>query len=602
MTLRRWILLLFLWGQCVSVLGIPTTQYSIDTELFPIPEDLVSNIEFWIQIFSAYSRNQAIIHDPQDLNIVYEVLNFNEMGADTVISYRYMRPGITQAKEKYRQILTKLAEKIPPDLTRLTPEERQVYLLFREPPTAERLRLAGNNIRVQMGLREEFLTAIVRSGKYIDEMIRIFRAYGIPVELTCLPHVESSFNYQSYSKVGAAGIWQFMRKTGRRFLIINDNIDERYDPLFATEAAAKFLANNYQLLGNWPLAITAYNHGAEGMARAKRMVGSDDFGEILKKYRSESFQFASRNFYAEFIAAVHVRVNFQVYFAEVELTPPLKYTYLEIPAPMNLADLIAKLDLNFEMIREFNPAFLRGALPATIELPKGFRLRLPETVEIDFADLYTNLPAPAKNPEPAPTATRKTEVRLPEPVSTAPKSSSRTVMTQVTRDRRGTSPGVPKYSLPGNLEPARRNLSDTLIVQPDETLGHLADWLEVPTATLRKVNRLRYGEDIQIGQKIKLAFTVVTASQFHARRNEYHQNKESEFFGRFQITGIKLHQLKRGENIWSLCKNTYEVPYWLLLKYNPNLDLERLKSGDEIIFPLVSISTSSNAPGTFPGS
>ena len=90
---------------------------------------------------------------------------------------------------------------------------------------------------------------------------------GLPTELAALPHVESSFNTYAYSKVGAAGMWQFMRGTGRRFLRIDAAVDERLDPYRSTEAAASFLEQNYIVLGSWPLALTAYNHGAGGMKR-----------------------------------------------------------------------------------------------------------------------------------------------------------------------------------------------------------------------------------------------------------------------------------------------------------------------------------------------
>ena len=121
-----------------------------------------------------------------------------------------------------------------------------------------------------------------------------------------MPHVESSFDPYAYSKVGAAGLWQFMRSTGRRFLRIDAAVDERLDPYRATEAAAQLLSYNYRLLGSWPLAITAYNHGAEGMRRAREQLGTDDIVRIVRDYHSPTFGFASRNFYVSFLAALTV--------------------------------------------------------------------------------------------------------------------------------------------------------------------------------------------------------------------------------------------------------------------------------------------------------
>ena len=101
-----------------------------------------------------------------------------------------------------------------------------------------------------------------------------------------MPLVESSFNVRARSRYGAVGLWQFMRSTGRRYLRIGRGIDERMDPLESTRAAARLLKENYEHFGNWPLAITAYNHGRRGILRAVREVGSRDLSEIIQRYES----------------------------------------------------------------------------------------------------------------------------------------------------------------------------------------------------------------------------------------------------------------------------------------------------------------------------
>jgi membrane-bound lytic murein transglycosylase D len=135
-------------------------------------------------------------------------------------------------------------------------------------------------------------------------MERIFGEQGLPVELTRMPLIESSFNLNAYSKVGAAGIWQFMPSTGRRFLTVSAAVDERRDPIASTRAAARYLREMYADLGSWPLAISGWNHGPDGLARAARELGTSDIGVIVRQYRGRNFGFASRNFYAEFLAAL----------------------------------------------------------------------------------------------------------------------------------------------------------------------------------------------------------------------------------------------------------------------------------------------------------
>ena len=160
------------------------------------------------------------------------------------------------------------------------------------------------------------MDGLARSGAVIDKFKQTFLSHGLPVDLVYLPCVESSFNFKAYSKFGAAGIWQFTHSTGRRYMEINYVVDERRDPFISADAAARLLKKNYAELKEWPLAITAYNHGLAGMRRAKNAKGS--YEEIVKSYKSRSFKFASRNFYSEFLAARIVAKNPEKYFGKID--------------------------------------------------------------------------------------------------------------------------------------------------------------------------------------------------------------------------------------------------------------------------------------------
>ena len=114
---------------------------------------------------------------------------------------------------------------------------------------------------------------LTRSSPYVDKIKEIFRSNGMPEDLAYLPHVESSFNPKAYSKAGAAGIWQFTRSTGKKFMKVGRGIDERRDPIRSSKAAAQLLEQNYKILRSWPLAITAYNHGIAGLSKRKKNEG-----------------------------------------------------------------------------------------------------------------------------------------------------------------------------------------------------------------------------------------------------------------------------------------------------------------------------------------
>ena len=181
--------------------------------------------------------------------------------------------------------------------------------------------MARADIRFQLGQSNRFYDGLIRSGAWQANMRETFRDAGLPEELASLPHVESSFNTQAKSKVGAAGMWQFTRSTGRRFMQIDHVVDERFDPYIATQAATQLLNQNLAVTGSLPLALTAYNHGAAGMRRAAHKLGTQDIETIVRKYKSRTFGFASRNFYVAFLAAVDVEKNAQKYFGDISKLP-----------------------------------------------------------------------------------------------------------------------------------------------------------------------------------------------------------------------------------------------------------------------------------------
>ena len=140
-------------------------------------------------------------------------------------------------------------------------------------------------MRFQLGQADKFQEGLIRMGRWSGYIERVLEEHGVPHELVALPHVESSYNPRAYSRVGAAGIWQFTRSTGRLYLRVDHVVDERMDPFKASVGAARLLRDNHRRLESWPLAITAYNHGVAGIARATRKLGTRDIGAIAQRYR-----------------------------------------------------------------------------------------------------------------------------------------------------------------------------------------------------------------------------------------------------------------------------------------------------------------------------
>ncbi len=357
----------------------------------PNPPELRTQVEFWKDVFARYSVYEVVIHDAWELDRVYSTLDFSsardELSNDVLPAYVQIR--VDQEKERIRSLLLRLHQaggKPEP----WNEEERRIAALFARDPDPQKFLLAADptRIRAQRGLRERFREGLRVSRRYLPEMEAIFRAHGVPVEITRLPLVESAFNVRAYSKAGAAGIWQFIPSTGRRFLRIDNAVDERRDPIEATRAAAAFLKENYARLGTWPLAITAYNHGPAGVERAVQTVGTRDLVQIVRRYRGPSFGFASRNFYAEFLAALEVDREHERYFGRIpfEQPRPAEQVTLRRSTPFSVLARAAGLDPS--ELAEWNLALTPAVVAGRLPVPAGYRLKMPPTQVAAFAQRY----------------------------------------------------------------------------------------------------------------------------------------------------------------------------------------------------------------------
>jgi membrane-bound lytic murein transglycosylase D len=190
--------------------------------------------------------------------------------------------------------------------------------------------------------------------------------------------VESSFNPRAYSHVGAAGLWQFMRSTGRLYMRVDDVVDERMDPHKASVAAARLLGYNYRQIDSWPLAITAYNHGLGGMARAVRTLGTRDIAAIVSRYQSRSFGFASRNFYAEFLAASEIDHDPDRFFGPLVTLPELEHEVVRLDHYYKASSLQRALGIDLETLREHNLALRPSVWSGAKYVPRGYELRVPK--------------------------------------------------------------------------------------------------------------------------------------------------------------------------------------------------------------------------------
>ncbi len=367
-----------LW--CLLVCTIGCRPAIAASQEFPLYPAISNNVRFWEKIYAHYSLKQAVIHDSEDLSKVYEVVPMADPEAPGAHQQNRLRQ--KQVCEKYRAMLTKLSGQ-PPE----TADENRVSALFPGKNGRQEMAVAAGNVRSQSGQKERFLGGVINSATYIAEIKKILRSYALPEELANLPHVESSFNIKAYSRLGAAGIWQFTRETGKQYLTIDTTLDERLDPILATHAAARYLQKSYHTVKNWPLAITSYNYGLGGIVRAMEEQGS--YEKIFANYNKGYFKFASRNFYSEFLAAQSVARSL-----EKDRRQPAAgqaYRYLNLPGYVHISDISSHFRLPVSTIEDLNPALRPPVIAGDKLIPKSYALRLPAGSRIN--QLVASLPA-----------------------------------------------------------------------------------------------------------------------------------------------------------------------------------------------------------------
>src|SRR5271157_3883042 len=707
----------------VLLAGAFTTKAASGEDQFPRPYALQPQIRFWKRVYTEVDTNGGLIHDAEHLDVVYETVRMPEGLSNSAFQAR-----IDERKETYRRMLLGLADGPREDLS---PDQQRVLRLWPTGVASETLRHAAENVRFQLGQADRFREGVVRSGRWEAHIRRMLAENGVPPELAALPHVESSYNPEAYSRVGAAGIWQFMRSTGRRFMRVDGVVDERFDPWRSSEAAAHFLAENYRATGSWPLAVTAYNHGSGGVKRAEQILGTEDIATIVRRYKSPSFGFASRNFYTSFLAALDVSSDPERYFGAIERSEPLEPRNYVLPHPYSVSALQHALAVDLETLRANNLAlrlpFWRGRRYA----PAGYVLRLPpahargadlalasappapqhepqvevrtRTYRVAKGDTVGRIahrfgvsertllaanhlkprqlrpgmlltissvrtvspaeptsapvsvdvpvaraePGPADNAagpavtsspsqEPAPasspvketvaSATAPTSDNAPRPpvASTAvqeptpaPSAATETVASATApspAENPAQPPGASRAVTKPASSPAKKAVASTaalakeevdpaaasmdassgryrvdakgfIEVQPDETLGHYAQWLNVPASRLRSMNGLRPGRSVAIGRRLRLDFSKSSPAAFEEHRLAYHEALRREFFDTFEVAGTQEYVLRKGDTLWSLSRGELAVPVWLLHQYNPDLDLASLRPGVRVTIP-----------------
>ncbi len=605
------------------------SQESNHVSIFTQPLELNDSINFWKSVYTKINSTVGYLHDSENLNIVYGIFPANE---NTLQNYR----------NQIIQDLTILANGQRSNLSR---NQAFIFDIWGKSNDKKTYLSAIDRLRFQRGQSDAFLSGYEKSKSYDSFNNNILKRRNIPPELFLIPHLESSFNPQAISSANAVGMWQFTKNTGQQYLRVDDVIDERLDPYLSTQAAISLLQFNYDQLGSWPLAITAYNHGLTGILNAKNSLQTSSISEIIHNYKGPRFGFASRNFYPQFLAILDITNNFNKYFENVSINTPIELEEIRVTSPIYFSDLSNRLNIEKSIISSNNPSLLQNIKNDRARIPQGTRLRLPASLInkenldnilntaqsslslslskaptinlnrdtenlsitntndgnnwVDPKFLAQNIPISidkslTKN-EPQSTENTNLENSFIQPYQTIeelPLISDIVLDDAYNREDLSEDTNELELGLVATKELFLRyddfEVDDqNRIYVYNETIEQIAIWLNISSSDLRRYNGKNPFDKIYFGEQISLIFSNVSPEDFINKRSDYHKNIWDSFFSRYTISGTNTHVIQRNDNIESISREEYNSPMWLVKAYNPSLSMDNIFVGQTLIFPII---------------
>lgn len=299
---------------------------------FPVTKYYYPTVNFWFLIYTQFESSHVVIHDKNNLGLIYKVLDFSSLhkkGVSKNILYVLQQKISDERIHKIKKELNELAK----NPFRLDEESKSIFRTLKDAgvnvPVRKILRQAfftklSQNIRTQTGQRNFIKDGIVRSLPYKKFLNKYFSEYDLPPELLAIPFLESSFNPKAESRVGALGPWQFMPLIASYYVpkkSLRPQFDYRSNVGVISVAAAILMKENFKLMKSWDMAVTAYNSGTKHLLKTKRALASTkvpvNLEAVIKHSDSLHFGFASKNFYSEFLALVHALAYEEELFSDI---------------------------------------------------------------------------------------------------------------------------------------------------------------------------------------------------------------------------------------------------------------------------------------------
>lgn len=426
--------------------------------------------------------------------------------------------------------------------------------------------------------RDRFEVWLSRSGKYSGMMRKILAQYGMPGDLVYLALIESGFSPQAYSVARAAGPWQFIAGTGRRYgLRIDWWADERRDYEKSTHAAAAYLKDLYGMFDSWPLAAAAYNAGEGKIMRAVSRYKTEDYAKLIR-YRYLSRE--TKDYVPKMLAALTIAKDPEKYgFGDVLYEDPLKFDKVSVPGGIDLTALGDLIDVPLETLKEWNPALKRFCTPPNVEayeirLPSGFASVAEERMEEIRKEAKVTFLLHKVNKKDTLVSLAK-EYNTPVAIlkemnglrGNSLRRTSRLIIPVTGLSGEEAAPGT-KVS-PDMLRMAHMRVDEgyrrgqRIRVRRGDTLWRIARRARVSVKSLARANRMKTTSVLRVGAIIRIP-GAVSSSGYGTR-----------------------HVVRRGETLWSIAK-AHGITVDQLARRNNMTPRESLRSGRVLRIPTES--------------
>ncbi len=374
--------------------------------------------------------------------------------------------------------------------------------------------------------RERYVRMLERGSVYKEVVQNILVENGLPKELFYLAMIESGFVTHAKSRARAVGVWQFMKGTGKRYgLSTNSYVDERRDPIRATEAAAKYLRELYEVFQSWELSLAAYNCGEHRVLGAVMRGGTRDYWKLLEKGFLPK---ETQNYVPKFRAAVLVGENPGQYGIEVKV-PEVIYPDLEaveVPSPVALSEVARRAEIDVSEIKKYNPHLTNGVTPP----------------QYDRYEVWV------------------------------PSKQAKALTANVD--------SIPKVRVSARVQ--RENFEEKYyyVVRSGDNLSNLSRRFNQSVAHLREINNLSSGRLIA-GQKLRIS---VKSYHVNSRLVQKATSKKSRRVASTSRSHVRLHRVKKGETLDSIARR-FGVPIKSIREIN-KIARGQIFAGQTVKIPL----------------